>query len=172
MPGVFVSVGSNIDPEKNVTRALRLLDQEVGIRGVSTFYRTPALNRPQDPPFVNGVVEVGDALGPFELKKLLQRTERALGREHDADPFAPRPLDLDLLLYGDLVSSSDALMLPHPDIRERPFVAVPLLELAPDLVLPDSRQSLRSVMKSLRPYPLEPLSDLTRRLRTEVAHGP
>jgi dihydroneopterin aldolase/2-amino-4-hydroxy-6-hydroxymethyldihydropteridine diphosphokinase len=172
MPGVFVSVGSNIDPEKNVTRALRLLDQEVGIRGVSTFYRTPALNRPQDPPFINGVIEVGDALDPFALKKVLQRTERALGREHDADSFAPRTLDLDLLLYGDLVSSSDALMLPHPDIRERPFVAVPLLELAPDLILPDSRQSLRWVMKSLPPYPLEPLSDLTRRLRTEAAHGP
>jgi 2-amino-4-hydroxy-6-hydroxymethyldihydropteridine diphosphokinase len=171
MPRVFVAVGSNVDPEGNATRALRLLDDEVGIRGVSTFYRTPALNRPQDPQFVNGVVEVGDALGPFDLKKLLQQTERALGRARAADRYAPRTLDLDLLLHGDRVSSSDALKLPHPDIRGRRFVAIPLLELAPDLVLPDSGTPLRAVVDSLPPYPMELLRDLTRRLRTEVAHG-
>ena len=171
MPRVFVSVGSNVNPEENVTRALRLLDEEIGIRGISTFYRTPALNRPKDPSFLNGVVEVGDALGPFELKASLQRIERALGRERGSDRYAPRTLDLDLILYGDRVLSSDALMLPHPDIRDRPFVAIPLLELAPDLILPDSRITLRSIVDSLSPYPMEPLRDLTRRLRTEVAHG-
>jgi len=171
MPRVFVSIGSNVDPEENVTRALRLLDDEAGIRGVSTFYRTPALDRPQDPPFVNGVVEVGDALGPFDLKKLLQKIERALGRERAADRYAPRTVDLDLLLYGDRVSSSDAVKLPHPDIRERRFVAIPLLELAPDLILPDSGTPLRAVVDSLSPYPMEPLRDLTRQLQTEVVHG-
>lgn len=165
MPRVFVSVGSNVDPEKNVTRALRLLNHEVGIRAVSTFYRTPALNRPQDPPFINGVVEVGDALGPVDLKNLLQNIERAVGRERTADRYAPRTLDLDLLLYGDQT-------IPHPDIRERPFVAIPLLELAPDLIVPDSGTALRSVVDSLPRYPMEPLADLTRRLRTEVADGP
>jgi len=164
MPRVFVSVGSNVDPEKNVTGALRLLNNEVGIRAVSTFYRTPALNRPQDPPFVNGVVEVGDALGPLDLKKVLQNIERAVGRERTADRYAPRTVDLDLLLYGDGV--------PHPDLRERPFVAIPLLELAPDLILPDSGTALRSIVDSLPRYPMEPLADLTRRLRTEVADGP
>ncbi len=172
MPRVFVSVGSNIDSEANVTRALRLLRDQVGILRVSPFYRTPALDRPGDPAFVNGVVELEDALVPLDLKKLLQRTERALGRERAADRYAPRTVDLDLLLYGDLVSSSEGLTLPHPDIRERPFVAVPLLELAPDLVLPDSGTALRSVVKSLRPYPMEPLRELTRLLQTEVAHGP
>ncbi len=164
MPRVFVSVGSNVDPEKNVTRALRLLNDELGIRAISTFYRTPALNRPQDPPFVNGVVEVGDALGPLDLKKVLQNIERAVGRERTADRYAPRTVDLDLLLYGDRVT--------HPDIRERPFVAIPLLELAPDLILPDSGKALRSIVDSLPRYPMEPLADLTRRLRTEVADGP
>ncbi len=164
MPRVFVSVGSNVDPEKNVTRALRLLNDELGIRAISTFYRTPALNRPQDPPFVNGVVEVGDALGPLDLKKVLQNIERTVGRERTADRYAPRTVDLDLLLYGDRVT--------HPDIRERPFVAIPLLELAPDLILPDSGKALRSIVDSLPRYPMEPLADLTRRLRTEVADGP
>jgi dihydroneopterin aldolase/2-amino-4-hydroxy-6-hydroxymethyldihydropteridine diphosphokinase len=171
MGRAFVSVGSNIDPEENVTRGLRLLDEQVGIRGVSTFYRTPALNRPQDPPFVNGVVEVDDRLSPVDLKKRLRNIERTFGRERSADRYAPRTLDLDLLLYADQVSSSDGLTLPHPDLRERPFVAIPVLELAPDLILPGSGMALRSVADSLPRYPMEPLAELTQRLRTEVAHG-
>ena len=171
MPRVFVGVGSNLAPEENVTRALRLLDGEIGILGISTFYRTPALDRPEDPPYVNGVVEVGDALGPFDLKELLQRIERALGRERNTDRYAPRTMDLDLLIHGDQVLFSDALVLPHPDIRERRFVAIPLLELAPDLTLPDSATPLRSLVSSLPPYSMEPLRDFTRRLETEVGHG-
>jgi 2-amino-4-hydroxy-6-hydroxymethyldihydropteridine diphosphokinase len=170
-PRVFVLVGSSVDPEENVAHGLRLLAAEVGVRGVSTFYRTPALDRPGDPPFVNGVVEVGDAPGPLETRTLLRRIERTLGRERTADRYAPRTLDLDLLLHGERVVSSDGLVLPHPDIRARPFVAIPLLELVPELVLPDSGMSLRSVVDSLPPYPMEPLYDLTRRLRTEIAHG-
>jgi dihydroneopterin aldolase/2-amino-4-hydroxy-6-hydroxymethyldihydropteridine diphosphokinase len=171
-PRVFVSVGSNVDPEKNITGSLQLLNDDVGIRGVSTFYRTPALNQPEDPPFINGVIEVGGALSPYELKTLLQRTERAFARERTADRNAPRTLDLDLLLYGDLVSSSETLVLPHPDIYERPFVAIPLLQLAPDLILPDSGKSLRSVVESLRSYPMEPLHELSRRLQMEVMREP
>src|SRR5262249_58318652 len=114
---------------------MRLLQRELGIRAISTFYRTPALKRPADPPFFNGVVEVGNALGPLEVKKRLRQIEQALGRERTADRFAPRTVDLDLIIYGDEVMSSDELALPHPDIVERPFVAIPLLELAPDLIL-------------------------------------
>ena len=172
MPRVFVAVGSNVAPEENVTRALRLLDGEIGILGVSTFYRTPALDRPEDPPYVNGVIEVGDSLGPQDLKRLLQQTEQVVGRERVADRYASRTMDLDLLIYGDQVSTSGGLTLPHPDIRERPFVAIPLLELAPDLTLPDSKTELRSVAGSLPSYPMEPLRDFTSRLRTEVRHGP
>jgi dihydroneopterin aldolase/2-amino-4-hydroxy-6-hydroxymethyldihydropteridine diphosphokinase len=171
MPRVFIAVGSNLDPEENVVRGLQFLDAEVGIRRVSTFYRTPALDRPQDPPFANGVIEVGGEPGPFEMKALLQRVESRLGRKRTEDRFAPRTLDLDLLLHGDQVVSSDVLTLPHPDIRARPFVAIPLLELAPDLILPDSGMPLRSIVDSLPSYPMEPIRDLTRRLRAEVAHG-
>ena len=171
MPRVFVAIGSNIDPEKNVLLGLRLVDAEVGVRSVSSFYRTPALDRPQDPAFANGVIEVGDALGPFEMKALFKQLERALARERTDDRYAPRTLDLDLLLHGDHVVSSDALKLPHPDIRARAFVAIPLMELAPDLILPDSGTPLRSIVDSLPPYPMEPIRDLTRRLRAEVAHG-
>src|SRR5262249_35540568 len=86
----FVGVGSNVDPEENVARGLRLVDAEVGVRSVSTFYRTPALDRPQDPPFVNGVIEVGDEPGPLEMKALLQRVEHRLGRKRTEDRYGPR----------------------------------------------------------------------------------
>ena len=171
MPRVFVGVGSNVDPEENVVRGLRLLDGEVGIRRVSTFYRTPAVDRPQDPPYANGVIELDAERGPLELKALLRQVERTLARERTDDRYAPRTLDLDLLLHGDQVLSFAGLTLPHPDIRARPFVAIPLLELAPDLILPDSGMPLRSIVDSLPSYPMEPIRDLTRRLRAEVTHG-
>src|SRR5215471_6247582 len=169
MPRVFVSVGSNVDPETNVKRAIHLLQPELGVRAISTFYRTPALKRPADPPFVNGVVEVGDALGPLEVKKRLRQIEQSLGRERTADRFAPRTMDLDLIIYGDEVISSGELTLPHPDIVERPFVAIPLLELAPDLILPDSRKLLRSLVSSMAPSPPKRRSSVTRQMRTPAA---
>jgi 2-amino-4-hydroxy-6-hydroxymethyldihydropteridine diphosphokinase len=171
MARAFVSVGSNIQAEANISRALKLLRQRVEILRVSTFYYTPAINRPRDPPFVNGVIETVDASTAADFKSVLRETEAALGRDRSPGPYAPRSIDLDLLLYGELVRSSGELVLPHPDIRERPFVAIALLELAPDLVLPDSGTPLRSILKLLRPYPMEPLSELTARLRKEVVHG-
>jgi 2-amino-4-hydroxy-6-hydroxymethyldihydropteridine diphosphokinase len=169
---IFVGVGSNIEPYSNVKSALVALHGTVGVRALSTFYRTPPLDRPGDPPFVNGVVELGDVLAPLQLKQLLRRTEEGLGRQRGPDRNAPRTVDLDLLLYGDLVCNSDELRLPHPTILERPFVAVPLLELAPDLVIPGSGATLRSLVATISPYPMEPLPDLTDELRKELSNGP
>jgi 2-amino-4-hydroxy-6-hydroxymethyldihydropteridine diphosphokinase len=165
MPRVFVGVGSNIDPEVHIPRALVRLREAVGILGVSTFYATPALGQPRDPPFVNGVVEVGDHLAPAPLKRLLSRIEVAEGRQHSSDRFAPRPIDLDLLLHGDAVSIGPGLLLPHPDVTERRFVALPLLELAPDLVLPSSPLPLAETVDALPAHPMEPLAELTRELK-------
>jgi 2-amino-4-hydroxy-6-hydroxymethyldihydropteridine diphosphokinase len=162
---VFVGVGSNVDPEVHVRRALLRLHEAVGVLGVSTFYATPALGRPSDPPFVNGVVEVGDRLAPGPLKELLSRIEEAEGRRRSGDRYAPRPIDLDLLLHGDAVSSAPGLRLPHPDVDARRFVALPLLELAPDLVLPGSGLRLASIVEELPAYPMEPLQELTRMWR-------
>ncbi len=167
---IFVAIGSNIEPNANVKSAVLMLNRAVGVRAISTVYRTPALDRPGDPPFVNGVIELGDGLAPLQLKQLLRRTEQALGRRRGSDRYAPRTIDLDLVLYGDVVSNSDELRLPHPTILERPFVAIPLLELAPNLVIPGSGATLRSVVASMPPYPMEPLPDPTRELRKELLH--
>ncbi len=165
MARVFVGVGSNMEAERHVRSALARLAAAVGVARVSTFYRTPALRRPSDPPFVNGVVEVGDRLAPAPLKALLAGIEEEEGRLRTADRYAPRPIDLDLLLHGDVVSTAPGLPIPHPDVARRRFVAQPLLELAPDLVLPGSGLRLAGVVAALPPEPMEPLPVLTRELK-------
>lgn len=166
---VFVGVGSNLEPERHVPRALARLDEAIGLLQVSTFYVTAALGRPADPPFVNGVVEVQDTLAPAPLKALLRRIEAAEGRRRGSDRLAPRPVDLDLLLHGDSVSTSPPL--PHPDVTTRRFVAVPLLELAPELRLPGSGAPLARVVEALPPRPMEPSAAMTSSLRGRFARG-
>lgn len=163
MARVFVGVGSSVDPHRHVRSALARLDAAVGVVRVSTFYATPALERPSDPPFVNGVVEVGDRLPPALLGEALRGIEAVEGRRRGGDRWAPRTLDLDLLLHGDAVSIAPRL--PHPDVTRRRFVALPLLELAPDLVLPGSGLRLAAVAAALPPFPMEALAGLTRALR-------
>jgi 2-amino-4-hydroxy-6-hydroxymethyldihydropteridine diphosphokinase len=165
MARVFVGVGSNIEPEEHVRAALARLHEAVGLVQVSTFYATPALGRPSDPMFVNGVVEIRDRLPPLLLKEVLSFVEEAEGRRRGGDRFAPRPIDLDLLLHGDTLSTAPGLALPHPDISRRRFVALPLLELVPELVLPGAGLHLAAIVGGLPPHPMEPLPLLTRELR-------
>lgn len=153
----YVGVGSNVKPEENIPKGLELLAREARLCAVSTFYRCAALDRPEQPEFVNGVCRVETDRPARDFKfGVLRDIERRLGRHRTADRYAPRTLDLDLLLYGDRVWSEDDLVVPDPDIRTRPFIAVPLLELAPDLTLPDTLEPLADVAaahdrKGLRP---------------------
>jgi 2-amino-4-hydroxy-6-hydroxymethyldihydropteridine diphosphokinase len=164
----YVGVGSNIDPERNVLAAVRALARVAHVAGVSTFYRTAALGRPNDPFFVNGVLAVDTDAPALALKRdVLRRIERELGRRRGADPDAPRTIDLDLLLYDGAVCRTDALTLPDPAIAERAFVAWPLAELAPGLALPDGR-SIRAIAEGLGREGMAPLAELTAALREAV----
>jgi 2-amino-4-hydroxy-6-hydroxymethyldihydropteridine diphosphokinase len=139
MARAFIGIGSNIDPEKNIRQALRQLAQAVRLTAISTFYREPALEHPDEPAFYNGVVAIETDSPPMRLKQdLLRRIGADLGRRRGSDKYASRPIDLDLLLYDDCVLSNNQLTLPDPDILARAFVAIPLSELAPDLLLPVS----------------------------------
>lgn len=165
-----MGVGSNLAPDVNVEEGLRLLGAATRLLGVSTFYRTAPLGAPGAPWFANGVVRVETELAPRELQfEVLRGIEAALGRVRGADRNAPRELDLDLLLHGDAVVDEPNLVLPAPEIRERRFVALPLWELAPGLVLPGGGGALAEVVRGMSTAGLEPLAELTRRLRTEVA---
>ena len=139
----FVAVGANLDPEEHIAEALTLLCRQVKVEAVSTFYRTLPVARSDQPSFMNGVWRIVCSVEPIALKfNVLRRIETALGRNRSMDRHSARPIDLDLILFDNVVSDTDELRLPDPDIRKRWFVAVPLLELSPKLVLPDTEERL------------------------------
>jgi 2-amino-4-hydroxy-6-hydroxymethyldihydropteridine diphosphokinase len=169
MARVFIGIGSNIEPEKNIREALRQLAQAVRLTAISTFYREPALERPAEPAFYNGVVAVETDAPPVQLKQdLLRKIEANLGRLRSSDKYASRPIDLDLLLYDDCVLSNNQLTLPDPDILERAFLAIPLCELAPDLTLPGSGLAVCQVAERFAAAEMECLAEYTRLLRNEL----
>ena len=168
MARAFVAVGSNLRPEENVRAALARLAKLARVWRLSTFYRTPPWNRPEQGDFINGVVELETDLPSGELRARLREVEAALGRVRTADKYAARTLDLDLIAY----EGAGDPALPDPEIAARPFLAVPLAELAPDLSLPGSNRSLGAVAAGLDASALRPLPGFTARLRKELLHEP
>ncbi|MBE9528760.1 MAG: 2-amino-4-hydroxy-6-hydroxymethyldihydropteridine diphosphokinase [Proteobacteria bacterium] len=187
MERVFVGVGSNIDPEHNVVGALKLLGSKVAIVAVSTFYRTEPIGSPPEyvnPEYVNGVVEITTEITPNGLKhEVLRSVEQSFGRVRNAEKNSPRTIDLDLLLYGQRVIDEETLQLPDPDITERPFILLPLVELAPELLLPGPGVKISDLAESYckengvmtnpgKPFKaakMEALDAFTDRLRKELA---
>lgn len=156
MPRVYIGVGSNIDPELNIPAALGLLKSKGRIAGVSTFYRTQAiassnasgslLPRSIGAEFYNGVIRFETCYEARELKfEVLRGIEQALGRVRSDDKCAPRPIDLDIVVYGDEVIDEPDMVIPDPEIPARAFLAVPLLELEPEIVLPGMSARLADV---------------------------
>ncbi len=147
---VFIGVGSNIEPEHNITDALERLSKRVDITGISSFYKTAPFLREDQDDYLNGVWQISTCIPPQELKSSVLRTiERELHRNREYDKFAPRTIDLDLLLYGDMVIQKGDLTIPDPDIYMRPFIAFPLYELNPYLVMPDTKKPLVDILSML-----------------------
>lgn len=165
---VFLAVGSNIDPLTNVPRAFeRLLAEErLIVCETSTFYRTAPVARPGQSPFANGVWRIATGLSPLALKtELLRPLEAELGRVRTSDRHAPRPIDLDVILYGNVMLNSPECILPDPDITTRAFVAGPLAELSPTLSLPGSDEPMELIAERLGADTMEPWIELTERIR-------
>jgi 2-amino-4-hydroxy-6-hydroxymethyldihydropteridine diphosphokinase len=168
----FIGIGSNLTPEENIREALRRLAQSTRLVSISTFYRQPAIGRPEEPDFYNGVVAIDTDLPPAKLKwEVLRPIEAALGRRRSADKYASRTIDLDLLLYGDSVLSSNQLTLPDPDILRRAFIAVPLYEISPALMLPGSGHPIRQIAERFGRQSMQPLHEYTRQLQNELLAG-
>jgi len=168
----FVAVGSNINAAENVEAAIRLLSERARVLAISTVYRTRPVARPEQPDYYNCVVEIETETAPADFKRtVLRGIERKLGRTRGQDKFAARTVDLDLVLYGDLVIRTKGLTLPDPEILSRPFLAAPLCELAPDLVIPGSGMAVSQVAESLPRDEMTPLLAYTEHLRREIAHG-
>ena len=148
----YIAVGANIgDREANIRRAIEALraTPHVAVTRVSTLIDNPAVGGPLgSPSFLNGVVELRTSLDPHALLARLLDIERALGRER-REKWGPRTIDLDLLLFGDLVLNDPGLTLPHPRMHERRFVLEPLCEIAPDVVHPAQHKSVRQLLEAL-----------------------
>jgi 2-amino-4-hydroxy-6-hydroxymethyldihydropteridine diphosphokinase len=136
----YLGLGSNVgDSEGHLRAALQLLPTEgVQIVAVSSTWVTEPVGEILDQPdFLNAAVRVRTALEPEELLDACKRVEAERGRHFDLPRHSPRPLDVDLLLLDDIELVTDRLTLPHPQVRNRRFVLAPLLELDPNLTLPD-----------------------------------
>jgi 2-amino-4-hydroxy-6-hydroxymethyldihydropteridine diphosphokinase len=170
MTRAYIGVGSNIDPERSVRRALELLCLDTPVSRVSNFYRTRPVARPEQDDFYNGVFEMDTWLGPRELRDfVLRRVEADLGRRRSADSHAARAIDLDIVLFGDVAVAEEGLVIPDPEIYKRAFLAVPLHELAPDAKLPGSGEELKKIVSAFTPHGMELLEDFTRILREDLA---
>lgn len=149
----YLGLGSNVgDRESHLRAAVGMLrERGVEVEAVSSAYETEPVGEVLDQPdFLNAAVRIRTDLEPEALLDLCKEIEAERGRRLDAPRHSPRPLDVDLLLLGDLELRTDRLTLPHPEVSSRRFVLAPLLELDPELTLPDG-SSLRVAWESLGP---------------------
>src|SRR6185312_17194106 len=136
----YLGLGSNVgDPAAHLRAAVILLPEHgVEVEAISSTYVTEPVGEILDQPdFLNAALRIATELEPEELLDACKAVEAERGRQFDLPRHSPRPLDVDLLLLGDLELQTDRLTLPHPQVRNRRFVLAPLLELDPDLTLPD-----------------------------------
>jgi 2-amino-4-hydroxy-6-hydroxymethyldihydropteridine diphosphokinase len=136
----YLGLGSNVgDRGGHLRAAIEMLGERgVEVEAVSSGYETePVGEVPDQPDFLNAAIRIRTGLGPEALLDVCKQVEADRGRQLDAPRHSPRPLDVDLLLLGDLELETERLTLPHPEVTGRRFVLAPLLELDPDLKLPD-----------------------------------
>jgi len=135
----YVGIGSNLlDPQRQVENAITLLDDLPGCRVVhkSSLYQSAPLGDIEQADFINAVVSLETAVPAAILLSCFKELERSLGRNPGGPRWGPRPLDLDILVYGNAIVDSADLQIPHPGIAERNFVLLPLREIAAELVIP------------------------------------
>jgi 2-amino-4-hydroxy-6-hydroxymethyldihydropteridine diphosphokinase len=136
----YLGLGSNVgDSAGHLRAAIRLLGERgVEVEAVSSAYVTEPVGEVLDQPdFLNAAIRIRTSLEPLELLDLCKEIEAERGRESGGPRHGPRPLDIDLLLLGDLELEDERLRLPHREVTSRRFVLGPLLELDPELALPD-----------------------------------
>lgn len=142
MAKAWIALGANLgDPPAQLRAALDRIRHLPGVTldATSRFYRSKAIGPAGQADYCNAVCSVSTAWPPAMLLGALQDIERAAGRDRTGPRWGPRILDLDLLLYDRLVLDTPSLKLPHPQMHLRNFVLVPLMELAPELVIPPGR---------------------------------
>lgn len=156
MTRVYIALGSNLaNPLHQVQSALNALAElpQTTLTATSSLYRTPPLGPQDQPDYLNAVVALDTDLSAENLLDHTQKIELEHGRVRKDERWGPRTLDLDILLFGDEIISTERLTVPHYDMKNRQFMLYPLAEIAPELRFP-SGESLQSVMTQLGAEPL------------------
>ncbi len=146
MNRAYLSLGSNIDKERNMQACIRLLAQHGRLLAVSAAYETAPIGNVDDPVFLNAAVVLETPLAAADLKaRVLRPLEERLGRQRSNDPNAPRPIDVDISLFNDAVFDLGKRHIPDPEILLYPHIVVPLAEIAPDYRHPETGETLAEI---------------------------
>jgi 2-amino-4-hydroxy-6-hydroxymethyldihydropteridine diphosphokinase len=146
----YIGIGSNVgDAAANCRKAIELLSEAGRVVGVSSLYHTEPVGRHEQDDFINAVAAIETDHSPGGLLNVCQAIEDRLGRKRGLR-WGPRTADLDILLYGDLVSGQPELTIPHPQMALRKFVLAPLAEIAPDATHPVLRMTASQLYRDLK----------------------
>lgn len=147
---VYLSLGANLGSRKeNLDRALNLLSHRLTVGKVSQVYETDPVDNVNQPKFLNLACQIFTRLAPVELLTLVKGVELKLGRV-STGANASRPIDIDIIFYGDQVVETPELIIPHPRMAQRAFVLIPLAEIAPDMVHQVSKKTVKELLAGIK----------------------
>lgn len=152
MARIYLGLGSNLgDKETNLLKAIEQIEKQIGpIAARSVFFVSEPWGFNSDNTFINACVAADTTFSPVECLRRLKRLEKALGRpERVSGEYKDRVIDLDILFYDELVLEDSNLILPHPLLHLRNFVLTPLAEIAPDLIHPVFKKTIRELQSDL-----------------------
>jgi 2-amino-4-hydroxy-6-hydroxymethyldihydropteridine diphosphokinase len=169
----FLSLGSNIEPERSLPRAVRGLRSLGRIVACSNVYQNPAIGPAHQPDFLNSAVLLETAHTPRALRAELRRLEERLGRRRTLDKYAPRTIDIDIVLFGSRVLYGPETTAPDPGLLIHAHIAIPAAELDPDYRHPVTGETLGSIADRLRLLAaLTPRPDVTFEMWTAAGLAP